>query len=151
MSDESSVPSPESWSGKQVALTENPPKAAWIAPVIHAILRLRNYLFPIPVKVVDKFTAVYERETKKFINTPRRKNAWYLSTLAVLPDHQGRGFGQRLIQHGLALVDERGAAAWLIRVKDTEKFYGRYGFKEVGTLAVDEMAEWDSGEVMFRE
>jgi predicted N-acetyltransferase YhbS len=56
-----------------------------------------------------------------------------------------------LVRDGLQVVDACGAAAYLCRLKGLKEFYERFGFKEVGTVAVGELAEWDGGQIMFRE
>ena len=56
---------------------------------------------------------------------------WYLGTLGVAPELQGRGVGTALLGRWLAEVDRDGLPAWL--ETDREKnlaFYGRAGFVE---------------------
>lgn len=84
------------------------------------------------------------------INTPRRKSAWYLSTLSVDPELQGKGLGSMVLQHGLARADQHGAATWLVGVKGVDQYYERHGFKEVGRANIGEMAHWQGGSIMFR-
>ncbi|KAF4125783.1 Ribosomal protein S18 acetylase RimI [Geosmithia morbida] len=81
----------------------------------------------------------------------RRRQAFYLNTLAVLPSLQGTGLGSFLLRHGLRAVDDRGAAAWLIALAGVEPFYRRQGFVEVGRANVGEMSGWRGGAIMFRE
>jgi putative acetyltransferase len=49
-----------------------------------------------------------------------------LAPMAVLPDHQGRGVGSRLIQHGLAELRERGEQ--IVIVLGHKDYYPRFGF-----------------------
>lgn len=85
------------------------------------------------------------------MNSDRRREAWYLSTLCVDPKLQGQGLGGKLLKHGLGAVDRKGAASWLIGLKGLDAFYGRYGFKEVARANVGELSTWDGGLIMFRE
>lgn len=60
---------------------------------------------------------------------------WYgLGPLAVLPAMQGRGIGGALVRHGLARLRTRGAAG-VVLVGDPG-YYGRFGFRAEGRLAV---------------
>ncbi|MDT0500365.1 N-acetyltransferase [Halomonas sp. PAR7] len=52
--------------------------------------------------------------------------AFLLSPVAVHPDHQGRGIGQRLIRYGLARLKARGATR--IFTYGDPAFYSRVGF-----------------------
>lgn len=86
------------------------------------------------------------------------KEWWYLSTLAVHPTYQRRGLGGLLTNEGLEMADAyqqkksgRGGKVWLIGLNGTDRFYKRFGFKEVGKANVGELSEWDGGLVMFRE
>lgn len=45
----------------------------------------------------------------------------------------------------------RRGKVWLIGLRGTDRFYTRFGFKEVGRANVGELSEWDGGIVMFRE
>ncbi|KAK0387244.1 hypothetical protein NLU13_5557 [Sarocladium strictum] len=111
----------------------------WFAPVVRLWLRLRNRLFPFRLKMNNAFAQVVHHESEKFLNTPRRRSAHYLSLLGVRPDLQGTGLGSLLLRDGLRDVD------------GLRDYYERFGFKDVGTVAVGELAIWDGGYVMFRE
>lgn len=109
-------------------------------------------MYPISAQLPrDVLTPVTARVTPQLINTPRRKGASLLIAFGVSPALHGRGLGSRLLSHGLAKLDERGVDAWLIRAKGLAPFYERFGFKDGGTYAVDELAHWEDGVVMFRE
>ena len=86
----------------------------------------------------------------KLIDTPRKKSAWYLSTLAVDPSLQGQGLGGKLLMHGAQQPDKKGVPTYLVGLKGTERFYGRYGFEEIARANVGELKDWDGGSVMFR-
>ena len=54
---------------------------------------------------------------------------WYLPWLGVLPDEQGSGFGGRLLEHGLEIVDQHHLPAYLETPNPrTTAFYERHGF-----------------------
>ena len=56
---------------------------------------------------------------------------WFLSVLAVDPDHQGQGHATRLLRPTLARLDERGLAGYLeLTEPDLIAFYRRFGFAE---------------------
>ncbi|TQE81549.1 N-acetyltransferase [Streptococcus suis] len=52
---------------------------------------------------------------------------------SISPDQQGRGYGQALLEHSLALVENSGAV--LVAITGSPDYYSRFGFvkgKEVG-------------------
>lgn len=49
-----------------------------------------------------------------------------LAPMAVLPDHQRRGIGERLIRHGLDLLRKRGEQ--IVIVLGHPDYYPRFGF-----------------------
>ena len=51
----------------------------------------------------------------------------YLADVFVLPEHRGRGLGQRLVQ---AMVEEGPGAGfrWMLHTKDAHDLYRRFGF-----------------------
>jgi ribosomal protein S18 acetylase RimI-like enzyme len=60
---------------------------------------------------------------------------WYLSTLGVDPDHQGRGHGQRLLDRVLPKADEAGMPTYLETDKERNlAYYRRFGFEEIEQL-----------------
>ncbi|KXJ90432.1 acyl-CoA N-acyltransferase [Microdochium bolleyi] len=66
-----------------------------------------------------------------------RGESWYLSFLAVHPDHQGIGAGKKLTQWGLDRAQEEGVVASVITAVGTEEFYARCGFDETLGCARD--------------
>jgi GNAT superfamily N-acetyltransferase len=61
---------------------------------------------------------------------------WYLATLGVEPEWQGKGIGSTLLQATLADVDERGEPAYLESSKERNvPFYARFGFEVIEELA----------------
>lgn len=89
---------------------------------------------------------------KELKNTPRRKDAWYLSVVAVDPAYQGQGLGRMLLEEGLKVADKAGVVVWLCGLRGLEGLYEKFGFKTLARANVGEMSEWkESGYVMFRE
>ena len=60
---------------------------------------------------------------------------WFLGTLVVHPDHQGRGIGSALLRDGLAQAD-LGEQPVTLQTSTTEnvRFYQRHGFEVTETL-----------------
>ncbi|GIG39691.1 GNAT family N-acetyltransferase [Cellulomonas phragmiteti] len=58
----------------------------------------------------------------------------YLNYLAVHPSHQGRGFGGRLLRHGLSAHGDDAGTPWLATTDPRNvPFYQRHGFTTTGT------------------
>lgn len=126
---------------------------AWFAPMMRAYVAAKMFFLgsPFPVESLNTFARVVGDLEPQYLDTPRRRNAWYLSTIAVHPLLQGRQLGDVLVRDGLELVDRTGSASYLIGLRSVEQFYPRYGFKEVCRANVGELSDWDGGSIMFRE
>lgn len=62
---------------------------------------------------------------------------WYLQFMGVVPEHQGRGIGGRLLKAVLRGCDESGTPAYLEATsRDNRRLYERHGFETVGEIAV---------------
>ncbi|OHE94129.1 acetyltransferase [Colletotrichum orchidophilum] len=128
----------------------------WLKPILLGINALAGYLWPPRSLDPAMLTLFDDTHMASDVLTqdpayPRRKTAWYLSTLAVAPEFQGKGFGSLLVGEGLRQVDEEGVPAWLIGLVGVEPFYERLGFVVKGRANVGRLAEWDGGSIMFRE
>ncbi|CAF3445812.1 hypothetical protein SNK03_003289 [Fusarium graminearum] len=126
---------------------------AWVAPLIRAVLKLHSYLFPI--RGVDPhrlgiYDRVFSTIEPEILNSPRRRSAWYLSSLSVSPEVQGSGYGSLLLQNGLEAADRAGVPTWLVGLRGLDQYYKRFGFLEVARANVGELKDWDGGIVMFR-
>jgi GNAT superfamily N-acetyltransferase len=63
---------------------------------------------------------------------------WYLSHLAVRPDHQGRGLGRALLEWGLEQADRDGVGTYLETTNpDNLAFYRAAGYAQVGLVRVE--------------
>jgi ribosomal protein S18 acetylase RimI-like enzyme len=57
---------------------------------------------------------------------------WFLSFLAVHPEHQGRGHGGTMLKHMLARIDDEGQPSYLEALgEENVGLYERYGFRVV--------------------
>ncbi|KAF4344685.1 puromycin n-acetyltransferase [Fusarium beomiforme] len=126
---------------------------AWVGPIVLAALKLHSYIFPL--RHVDShrlgiYDRVFSTIEPDILNTPRRRSAWYLSSLGVSPDAQGSGYGSLLLQHGLEAADRAGVPTWLVGLSGLDKFYERFGYVEVARANVGELKDWDGGIIMFR-
>ncbi|KAF5673308.1 puromycin n-acetyltransferase [Fusarium heterosporum] len=126
---------------------------SWMAPIARAVLKLHSFLFPLR-DVDDHRLGIYDRVFSTIepdvLNSPRRRSAWYLSSLGVSPCVQGSGYGSLLLQHGLEAADRAGVPTWLVGLRGLDKFYGRFGFVEVARANIGELKDWDGGIIMFR-
>ncbi|KAM0252885.1 hypothetical protein ACHAP5_000748 [Fusarium lateritium] len=124
----------------------------WLS-LLRAVLKLHSFLFPI--RGVDNhrlgiYDRVFSTIEPDVLNSPRRRSAWYLSSLGVSPDVQGAGYGSLLLQHGLEAADRAGVPTWLVGLRGLDKFYSRFGFVEVARANIGELKDWDGGVIMFR-
>ncbi|GJC89143.1 puromycin N-acetyltransferase [Colletotrichum liriopes] len=145
-------PTPEAKSAAEGALTIR----GWLKPALLGINSLSGYLWPsrsVDPSMADIFddTHIASDPLKEDPEHPARKNAWYLSTLGVYPEHQGKGYGSLLVREGLRQVDKEGVPAWLIGLGGVEPFYERLGFVVKGRANVGRLSDWDGGSIMYRE
>ncbi|MDJ0848924.1 MAG: GNAT family N-acetyltransferase [Myxococcota bacterium] len=68
---------------------------------------------------------------------------WYLGTLGVDPDAQGRGLGGTLLRQWLAHADATGASVYLETDRERNlRFYGRAGFSVVQRTEIFGVPVW---------
>ncbi|EMC94265.1 hypothetical protein BAUCODRAFT_74925, partial [Baudoinia panamericana UAMH 10762] len=63
-----------------------------------------------------------------------RSDYWYLATLGVHPDYQGRGVAKMLLQHGLRMADEEHKDVYLASSPAAFPLYQKLDFRELGRL-----------------
>lgn len=64
---------------------------------------------------------------------PHASNYYQLRGMAVVPDHQGRGVGKQLLQHGISLLQKRSVQVlWFNARIKAVPFYERLGFEKTG-------------------
>lgn len=132
---------------------------AWIKPIVNFRRQVEEYIWPVRCSdpsAADIFSEMHDSVEAKLEaedpNPPRRKEAWYLSTLGVDPETQGRGIGGLLVRSALKdVIDVEGAACWLVGLKDVEPFYEKFGFVQIGRANQGRLADWDGGSIMMRE
>jgi len=107
-----------------------------------------------PNKAADPSMANVLEESKPFIEhhwSGAREQNWYLDLLAVHPASQGRMYGRELVQWGMNEAKSEGVCASVIAAKGRERFYGRFGFVEVGRANVGPLASIEGGAIMFND
>ncbi|KXS94697.1 hypothetical protein AC578_10374 [Pseudocercospora eumusae] len=77
-------------------------------------------------KHYDDLNALVTEYRKKVMGD--RKDYWSLASMAVHPEHQGRGIASRLVADGLKLVDADGAECYLEATPSGRKVYEKAGF-----------------------
>lgn len=75
----------------------------------------------------------------------RVENSWYLDSLAVFPEHTGKGIGGRLIDHTKSRAQERGFDVLSLSVFADNKvaldLYVRHGFRNVRRVFIEPSEE----------
>ncbi len=69
----------------------------------------------------------------------------FMRLLVVLPSHQGRGIGRRMLEWGLEQADQLGVRAWIDASPAGLGLYKKLGWEEVSRLEID-LAEWGGKE-----
>jgi ribosomal protein S18 acetylase RimI-like enzyme len=92
-----------------------------------------------PERLVDVFA--WGEQVGHFHPTERH---WYLATIGVAPDHQGRGHGAALLRAGLERCDRDGLPAYLESGNPRNRtLYERHGFEVIGEIrAADSPPSW---------
>ena len=71
-----------------------------------------------------------------FVTLTPTESHYYLSLLGTDPAYAGGGYGQQLLAHTLAVVDDAGAPAYLDCADDLVPLYRRFGFHVIGSLVL---------------
>ena len=100
---------------------------------------------------MEAFEQAFSKVESEVLDTAERREAQYLTLLAVDPVYQGQGLGQLLLEHDLERVDNEKSAAWLLSLAGLERFYEEFGFQQTVKVDVEEMGEWKGGMVMLRD
>jgi ribosomal protein S18 acetylase RimI-like enzyme len=90
--------------------------------------------FPPEWRDNGRFHAFWRAEAeceKKYLGSDIDR-AWYLDTLAVLPEYQRQGIGKMLVDYGLHRAQERGEKAYTQASEFGKGLYLQKGFKIVG-------------------
>lgn len=85
-----------------------------------------------------------------------RAESWYLETLVIHPDFQGKGVGKMLVQAGLDEIVDRdaGVCGSVISTRGKERFYQKCGFEiedgHIGKGEGNPMAGVEGGRMFWR-
>ena len=78
---------------------------------------------------------------KKHIELAPPKH-WYLAGLAVDPEHQGKGYGSKLLNETLSNIDEEGLPCYLeTEGEKNVAMYKHFGFKVIEEFTIPETRE----------
>jgi ribosomal protein S18 acetylase RimI-like enzyme len=118
-------------------LVATPPNA-YPLPTPGGLARLRTLLGQ-GLSVARRWGRVFDT---LYLHHPRYPH-WYLATLGVDPQSQGRGVGSVLLRHWLETIDPDGVSSYL----ETDRarnvvFYERAGFEVVGEARVFDVPVW---------
>lgn len=120
-----------------VALWLPPGRTFGFWPIVRSGFASARFVFTppmLPLRPMTRMLRQFDEEHKRRMPNPH----WYLMALGADPDHQGRGFGSALVDHGVRRADAEGAPVYL----ETESgpnvhFYESLGFEVVGTIVID--------------
>lgn len=95
----------------------------------------------IGIKALRKLQALDKHIERKHKELAPNKH-WYLALLAVDPQHQGKGYGSRLLSEMLSYIDEEGLPCYLeTDIGKNVSIYQRFGFEVVDEFAVPEIKD----------
>jgi ribosomal protein S18 acetylase RimI-like enzyme len=121
----------------QGVLVATPP-LGWPLPPASLAAHLRRVLAQGP-RVARRWAEVFEALASVHLRDPH----WYLATLGVVPEAQGRGLGTALLARWLARVDAEAAPAWLETDREANlDFYRRAGFEVAVRTEILATAVW---------
>jgi len=90
----------------------------------------------IGIKALRKMQTFDEYVERRHTELAPNKH-WYLSLLAVDPQHQGKGYASKLLNEMLAYIDEEGLHCYLeTEGKKNVSMYQHFGFKVVDEFIV---------------
>jgi ribosomal protein S18 acetylase RimI-like enzyme len=105
--------------------------ALWLPPQRYPLTVVQN------LGLLPAILCTFGRQSRRALTVmsvlegacPPRGHYWYLGVLGVIPPHQGRGIGTKLLERGLASCDEAGAGAYLEATSEANvRLYERHGF-----------------------
>ena len=90
----------------------------------------------IGIKPLMKMQAVDQYVERKHKELAPHKH-WYLAALAVNPQHQGKGYGSKLLNEMLSYIDKKGLPCYLETWGEKNvSMYKHFGFKVVDEFTV---------------
>lgn len=107
--------------------------AGWLPPTAAAAFELIDQRTrPIVLPLTDDESAVYNAFWEWITEHIPDEPVWLLDFIGVDPDVQGRGYGGRLIQHGLDLARDQALPAFLETANPANvAYYEGFGFRVV--------------------
>jgi len=92
-------------------------------------------------KALKKMETLDKYVDKKHIELAPPKH-WYLAGLAVDPEHQGKGYGSKLLNETLSNIDEEGLPCYLeTEGEKNVAMYKHFGFKVIEEFTIPETRE----------
>jgi GNAT superfamily N-acetyltransferase len=107
--------------------------ALWLPPDVHPDQEALTSLIESTVDqgLLGRIFATFEQMSAYHPTEPH----WYLPLIGIDPVQQGRGYGSRLLAHGLAQCDRDGALAYLESTNPANiPLYERHGFEVLGAV-----------------
>jgi ribosomal protein S18 acetylase RimI-like enzyme len=90
----------------------------------------------IGIKALRKMEA-FDRYTTRKRDELTPFEHWYLEILAVDPQHQGKGYGSKLLNETLSLIDEEGLPCYVeTEGEKNVSMYKHFGFKVVDEFTI---------------
>ncbi|OQO01349.1 hypothetical protein B0A48_12904 [Cryoendolithus antarcticus] len=96
----------------------------------------------IPSFLDRAFMDVMEERMKGFKGSvlgERKEQVWYVPSMAVHPDFQGKGVAGKLLAAEFELADEDGQDVYLESTPVARQMYQRAGFEAIGTLDLSDL------------
>jgi ribosomal protein S18 acetylase RimI-like enzyme len=124
--------------GRVVGTLISAPPGAYPLPSPAPMSRLRCVVGQ-GIRVASRWGRVFETLRDHHPSEP----SWYLGTLGVDPEFQGRGVGSALVLEWLERVDRDRCSAYLeTDLAENVRFYARVGFEVEGEIAVFGIPIW---------
>ena len=107
------------------------PSDADAGPVLSRLARVPSYL-----RVFGRRLPTAIRVERESVRRQPRFPHWYLSMLAVSPDHQGKGIGAQLLEYRLARSPADRPVYLEASTPGSARLYARHGFVDMGAVPI---------------
>ncbi len=106
---------------------------------VWSLVRAGMLTLPLNIPAARRLLSVTSRLAKKHKELMGEQPHWYCQTVAVAPEHQGKGLGRVLMQHTFALADAAGLPCYLEVAADKAiTIHQRYGYVAQDLLLIPE-------------